>query len=225
MVIDYPTTAALADHIFSLQSPQASQLAHPAALPQIQLLGGSALALQAGPLISRGPLEATEGLIGGLIGSEAISRVPLARWDVECVGAAPGSALSPRFGAYLSQPERFDAAAFSLSAVEAALLDPQQRMLLECVAEAVASDSGFGATALGRSRPAQGAGLLVGIYVGIASSDYGSMVQQHTSAGAFHATSCAPSVACGRLSFTFGFTGPSISVGALLTCCTINHPH
>ena len=48
---------------------------------------------------------------------------------------------------------------------------------------------------------------------GLASSDYGSLVQQHTAkGGAFHATSNAVSVSCGRLSYTFGFRGPSMSV-------------
>jgi acyl transferase domain-containing protein len=37
-------------------------------------------------------------------------------------------------------------------------------------------------------------------------------VSQHADKGAYHATSNALSVACGRLSYTFGFRGPSISV-------------
>lgn len=225
VVIDCPTRAALADHIFGLQSPQASQSVPPMAQPRLQLTQGTALALQAGPLISRGPLEPTGGLTGGMISGDAVSSVPLSRWDVECVGGSSGSAISPRFGAYLRQPERFAAAAFSLSAVEAALLDPQQRLLLECVAEAAARENGSGSPGLDLLQPSLGAGLQVGVYVGIASSDYGSLVQKYTAAGAFHATSCAPSVACGRLSFTFGFTGPSISVGALLDPCSTMQPH
>ena len=47
---------------------------------------------------------------------------------------------------------------------------------------------------------------------GIASSDYGSLVAQHVERGVFHATSSALSVACGRLSYTFGLRGPSVSV-------------
>lgn len=47
---------------------------------------------------------------------------------------------------------------------------------------------------------------------GIASSDYGSLVARHMERGVYHATSSALSVACGRLSYTFGMRGPSVSI-------------
>jgi acyl transferase domain-containing protein len=51
-----------------------------------------------------------------------------------------------------------------------------------------------------------------GNIAGIASSDYASLVGAHAEKGAFHATSNAISVACGRISYSFGLRGPSISV-------------
>jgi acyl transferase domain-containing protein/NADPH:quinone reductase-like Zn-dependent oxidoreductase/acyl carrier protein/thioesterase domain-containing protein len=54
--------------------------------------------------------------------------------------------------------------------------------------------------------------LTGGVYVGLASSDYGSLVHSFAEKGAFHATSNALSVACGRISYTFGFQGPSLSI-------------
>ena len=56
--------------------------------------------------------------------------------------------------------------------------------------------------------PATAAAGSVGVYVGIASSDYGGLVDRYSQApGAYHATANAVSVAPGRVSFTLGLTG------------------
>lgn len=61
--------------------------------------------------------------------------------DSSCLNAAfqvaPGAVLS-KFGTYVPSVHVFDAAAFGLSPAEAALMDPQQRILLEESAQAVA---------------------------------------------------------------------------------------
>ena len=74
-----------------------------------------------------------------------------------------------RFGAFLSDVALFDTQMFGVSAAEASLMDPQQRLLLEATAEVLLQQQ-----QLGRS---------LGVYVGIASSDYGSLVKGHTGAG------------------------------------------
>jgi acyl transferase domain-containing protein len=56
---------------------------------------------------------------------DAVTAVPLERWD-----AAAGEATAA-FGSFLAGVALFDTAAFSLSGLEATLVDPQQRMLLE----------------------------------------------------------------------------------------------
>jgi len=61
--------------------------------------------------------------------------VPLDRWDVEAQ-AELCAGIPVQYGVFLPHVALFDAAAFSLSDTEAALMDPQQRMLLETVAEA-----------------------------------------------------------------------------------------
>lgn len=96
-----------------------------------------------------------------------------------------------------------------MSDAEAILLDPQQRLLLECSAEALAAANRT--TALTTASIAS-RGKALGAYVGVASSDYASVVKAHTSAGAYHATANALSVASGRLAFVFGFSGVSAAV-------------
>ena len=128
---------------------------------------------------------------------DAVAVVPYERWDVEV-----GNPLAARFGAYLpdSMVSFFDAAAFNIPETEASVIDPQQRLLLEAMTEAVS----YTQAAVPLSQR--------GVYVGLASSDYGSLVGRHTDKGAFHATSNAISVACGRISFTFGMRGASVSI-------------
>ena len=60
-------------------------------------------------------------------------------------------------------------------------MDPQQRLLLECSAEALAASPSFAPIPQQQQKAdgKSGAGS-VGAYVGVASSDYGSVVKDHT---------------------------------------------
>lgn len=71
--------------------------------------------------------------------SDPVSTVPFSRWDVD---AAPARAVDARFGACLSAVDLFDAALLGVSDAEAALLDPQQRLLMEGLHEALAAAAG-----------------------------------------------------------------------------------
>ena len=60
--------------------------------------------------------------------ADHIRSVPLDRWDSDSL-AAPG--LGARFGGFVAEWAHFDASLFGISPSEAAVLDPQQRVLLE----------------------------------------------------------------------------------------------
>ncbi len=51
-----------------------------------------------------------------------------------------------QFAVFVESPKLFDAAAFGTSGLEAALVDPRQRLLLECAAEALLGVPGAAAT-------------------------------------------------------------------------------
>jgi acyl transferase domain-containing protein len=74
-----------------------------------------------------------------------------------------------RFGAFLSNIALFDTQMFGISAAEACVMDPQQRLLVETTADVLLEH--------------RQVGQRLGVYVGIASSDYGSLVKGHTGAG------------------------------------------
>jgi acyl transferase domain-containing protein len=61
---------------------------------------------------------------------DAISAVPLQRWDVEAT-REPRPLMRIRFGGFLGDVALFDATAFQISSAEADLMDPQQRLMLE----------------------------------------------------------------------------------------------
>jgi acyl transferase domain-containing protein len=92
-------------------------------------------------------------------------------------------------------------------------MDPQQRLLLECTAHLLCNGAprGSASTTNSSSHPSSSispAARQVGAYIGVASSDYGSLVAQHTrSPGPLHATSNALSVVSGRLAYVFGLQG------------------
>jgi acyl transferase domain-containing protein len=87
-----------------------------------------------------------------------------------------------RFGAFLPDVSSFDAGLLAVSTAEAALMDPQQRLLLETAAEVLltASSSSSSQGLAMQQQPWWGG---VGAYIGIASSDYGSLVKAHAPAG------------------------------------------
>ncbi|MDE0288973.1 MAG: polyketide synthase, partial [bacterium] len=72
-----------------------------------------------------------------------------------------------RFGAFVEGIDRFDAGFFRISPVEAELLDPQQRMMLEVSWQAL-EDAGMD--------PARLSGTRTGVYTGISNDEYRMMV-------------------------------------------------
>ncbi|HEX5051956.1 MAG TPA: SDR family NAD(P)-dependent oxidoreductase, partial [Planctomycetota bacterium] len=146
-------------------------------------------------------------------GGDAVVPIPRERFDVEALydpdPAAEGK-LYVREAGLLADIAGFDAALFGISPREATMLDPQQRLLLE---------TSWHAFEHANLPPASLRGLCVGVYVGTRASEYFDSQTHRTPADAtsHYATGNAISTAAGRLSFTFGFTGPCY---ALDTACS-----
>ncbi len=138
-------------------------------------------------------------------GVDAIREIPPERWDVDAFydpdPAVPGK-MSTRWGGFLDRIDEFDNHFFGISDREAARIDPQQRMLLELAWEAL-EDAGL--------PPARLRGSKTGVFVGISVSEYGMMLSSdpaQTNAHAAAGTSLC--LAANRLSFAFGWQGPSL---------------
>ena len=115
-----------------------------------------------------------------------------------------------RYCAYVEDIDRFDAGFFRISPVEAELLDPQQRMMLETSWQAI-EDAGMDPDRLRES--------LTGVYTGISNDEYRMLVVDSERPGEAAASLYALSGtnlngASGRVSFVLGFMGPAKAVDA-----------
>ncbi len=142
-------------------------------------------------------------------GSEAISEMPPERFEL--AGMAAGEALDEepgtRLGGFLDGVDRFDPAFFGISPREAAAMDPQQRLVLELAWEAL-EDGGI--------VPSSIRGAVAGVFLGAIASDYATLadrqgpeaVDRYTPARLYR------SIIANRISYTFGLSGPSLTVDA-----------
>ncbi|MGW0710649.1 acyltransferase domain-containing protein [Streptomyces sp. NPDC002643] len=146
----------------------------------------------------RGPADYWRLLCEGV---DAIGRVPEGRWR-DFTAVPPTEA--PPYGGFLDDIAGFDADFFRITPREAAVMDPQQRILLEVVQETL-DHAAVPADSL--------AGTATGVFVGISAPEYGSL----TGADPMAVDPWAPaggalSVAAGRLAYVLDTRGPSMAV-------------
>ncbi len=149
--------------------------------------------------------EALWRLVDG--GVDAISGFPEDRgWPLaDLLGepGAPGTSATAE-GGFLHGAGGFDPAFFGMSPREALATDPQQRLLLETSWEACESTGIDPHTLRGSD---------TGVFVGVMYNDYAIALQGVTEdLEGYQSNGSAGSVASGRISYTFGFEGPTVSV-------------
>ncbi|GAA4526129.1 type I polyketide synthase [Amycolatopsis samaneae] len=127
-------------------------------------------------------------------GGDAISEFPPDRgWDLDALYDPAGDRPNTSYtlsGGFLHDAADFDPAFFGISPNEALTMDPQQRLLLETAWETF-EHAGIDPASLRGSRTA--------VFTGMTYHDYAA----NSSTGA---------IASGRVSYVFGFEGPSMTV-------------
>ncbi|MEU0931679.1 type I polyketide synthase, partial [Streptomyces malaysiensis] len=202
LIFDYPTCAAAASLVLGSTADTTRPRAATAGDAEPIAIVGMACRLPGG-------VDSPEDLWRLIsTGGDAITTFPTDRgWDLDTLYDPdpdhPGTSYA-RHGGFLESAGAFDPDPFGISPREALAMDPQQRLLLETTWE-VLERSGIDPTTLRGSR--------TGVFTGIMASNY---VALRGSAPAdlegYVANGSAASVASGRVSYTFGFEGPAVSL-------------
>ncbi|WP_408929712.1 beta-ketoacyl synthase N-terminal-like domain-containing protein [Corynebacterium axilliensis] len=201
---EYPTIAQLADRLVNGAASEAPQAA-----------AGQSRA----PLIEGGDI-AVIGYAGRFPGANNVAEfwdmlaegrpgtgpLPVGRWSEYSADPVTSEKMEQQNtdGGYIEDIASFDAEFFGLSPLEAANMDPQQRILLEVAWEAL-EDAGVPANQL--------RGTATGVYMGSTNNDYGMLITADPAEMHPYAmTGTSSAIIANRLSYAFDLRGPSINV-------------
>ena len=109
-------------------------------------------------------------------------------------------------GSYLEEIKNFDNRFFGISNQEARAMDPQQRILLQVVYEAI-EDAGMRLEDLQKCR--------TGVFVGVMNIEYSSLLENRSNypyIDQYTSTGITASILANRVSFCLNLTGPSVAV-------------
>jgi pimaricinolide synthase PimS1 len=192
VVFDYPSSAALAEHLLAgaTAGGAARQVVVRAQVSE------EPIAIVGMACRYPGGVSSPEGLWQLVAeGRDGISEFPADRgWDLERLydpdPEHPGTSYT-REGGFLAEAAAFDPDFFAISPREAEVMDPQERLLLESCWEAL-EDAGIDPVSLRKTQ--------TGVFAGVGERSYGP------------APGMTSSIVSGRVSYALGLEGPAISI-------------
>ena len=196
LIFDYPTIDGLCDYLAKHSSPKRpSRHTNDDALSEPIAIIGMACRFPG----ANSPVEFWKLLEDG---DDAITDVPPNRWDDSIFDDRDKTIL--KRGGFIQDIDMFDPQFFEVSVREAKSMDPQQRILLETVWEALEN---AGQTSKHYS------GSQTGVFIGISSFDHVlTEFNALNKIDAYGGTGIAHSIAANRISYYLNLRGPSMSV-------------
>ncbi len=152
-------------------------------------------------------------------GRDSITEIPEERWDLsgfyDAQKGQAGKSFS-KWGGFIDGYDRFDPKFFKISPKEAEMMDPQERLFLQTVHEAI-EDAGYTKETLRGSKTKEKNVLRskVGVYVGVMYEEYQLFGVEETLKGRPTALWSSPSSIANRASYFFDFHGPSLAVDTM----------
>ncbi|GGR76025.1 type I polyketide synthase [Streptomyces eurythermus] len=209
LVFDYPSVAELAAHLDSeLGDAPATALTAVPSTPRAAATDDDPVVIVGMACRFPGGVTSPDDLWRLVSdGVDAIGPFPADRgWSAEELydadPDAPGKTYTVE-GGFLDDVDRFDADFFGVSPREALSMDPQQRLLLETAWEAF-EHAGIDPQSLRGSE--------TGVFAGISGQDHGTLLARSPEFEGYLLTGSAGAIASGRIAYTFGFTGPTLTL-------------
>jgi polyketide synthase PksN len=143
-------------------------------------------------------------------GKDCISEIPPSRWNHSALyhpeKGQPGKVYT-RWGGFLDDVKCFDHVLFNISPREAQIMDPQERLFMEC-AHAALEDAGHTRQSLAQDGN-------VGVYVGVMYEEYQFFGVERSLGGMPLALSGNPASIANRVSYFCNFHGPSVAIDTM----------
>ncbi|MBP7190317.1 MAG: SDR family NAD(P)-dependent oxidoreductase [Rickettsiaceae bacterium] len=127
---------------------------------------------------------------------DLITEVPKERFDYK-------EHSIPKWGGFIADIDKFDPLFFNISPKEAELMDPQQRIFLQSVWQAI-EDAGYAVEHLSKYK--------TGLFVGVSTVDYGYLLNEANVIEAYTSTGNAHSILANRVSYILNLKGPSEAI-------------
>ncbi|MES2938610.1 MAG: SDR family NAD(P)-dependent oxidoreductase [Pseudomonadota bacterium] len=149
-------------------------------------------------------------------GKDSVTEIPPSRWDhsryFDAERGTPGTTYG-KWGGFIEDVHCFDPLFFNIAPREAEIMDPQERLFLQCTYSAL-EDAGYTRDMLGDRADAARA-RRVGVFVGVMSTEFQLFgAQEQVRGNNVALTGSAASIA-NRVSYFLDVSGPSMAVDTM----------
>jgi amino acid adenylation domain-containing protein len=148
-------------------------------------------------------------------GRDSVTEVPAGRWDHSRYYdpvRQPGKTTC-KWGGFVDGHDRFDPMFFNIAPREAQLMDPQERLFLQCAWETL-EDAGHTRATVAPDREGLRGGD-VGVFVGVMWEEYQLYGPERQARGQPLAIGTSPAGVANRVSYFCNFHGPSMTVDSM----------